>query len=145
VVELKHLTNVYCPYSLTVFGGDKPMLSPFDTANWNPADGGGRCWPGGHSSYGFAMWGFYFAAREYRRQLAMPVLVAIFAYGNILGTIRVIQGAHFLSHQWWTAALCWFITVFFYVLLLRRDLLPARMTAAATATCAQGSTPQSFS
>jgi len=124
VVHLKHLTNVYCPYDLTIFGGDKPLHSPFDISNWNPVGEGGKCWPGGHSSYGFAMWAFYFVAREYRRTLAMPALIAIFVYGNILGTVRVIQGAHFLSHQWWTASLCWFITVFFYVLLLRRDLLP---------------------
>jgi membrane-associated PAP2 superfamily phosphatase len=123
VVELKHLTNVYCPYQLTIFGGAHQLYSPFDISTWNASDSGGQCWPGGHSSYGFAMWAFYFIAREYRRALALPVLITVFTYGNILGGVRVIQGAHFLSHQWWTALLCWFITVFFYVLLLRRDLL----------------------
>jgi len=139
VVHLKHVTNVYCPYDLIIFGGDKPLHSPFDTSNWNPVKEGGKCWPGGHSSYGFSMWAFYFVAREYRRTLAVPALIAIFVYGNILGTVRVIQGAHFLSHQWWTASLCWFITVFFYVLLLRRDLLPSWRNSV-TRTATQSST-----
>lgn len=125
VVELKHITNVYCPYDLTMFGGNKPFHPPFDVSNWNPVEEGGKCWPGGHSSYGFSLWAFYFIAREFRRTLAIPALIAIFLYGNILGTVRVIQGAHFLSHHWWTASLCWFITIAFYVLLLRRDLLPS--------------------
>jgi membrane-associated PAP2 superfamily phosphatase len=139
VVKLKSLTNVYCPSNLLLFGGDMPLHSPFDTSNWNPAAHGGKCWPGGHSSYGFSMWAFYFLAREYRRSLALPALIAIFVYGNILGTVRVVQGAHFLSHQWWTASLCWFTTVFFYVLLLRRDLLPS-WKSSATRTVPQGST-----
>lgn len=122
VVQLKHLTNVYCPMQLTVFGGDKPLLSPFDIQNWTGINDG-QCWPGGHSSYGFAMWAFYFAARELRRPAAPWILALVFIYGNVLGSVRVIQGAHFISHQWWTAAVSWFITVAFYVLLLRRDLL----------------------
>jgi membrane-associated PAP2 superfamily phosphatase len=141
VVEVKRITNVYCPSELTIFGGDKPLHSPFDISNWSPAEDGGKCWPGGHSSYGFAMWAFYFVAREYRRQWSIPALVGIAVYGNILGVSRVVQGAHFLSHQWWTASLCWFITVFFYVLLLRRDLLPSWKTMAGKGMLRQGSTP----
>ena len=123
VVKLKHVTNVYCPSSLTLFGGERPLHSPFDISTWVTSLNNGQCWPGGHSSYGFAMWAFYFLAREVRRISAPLVFAGIFIYGNILGTVRVIQGAHFLSHQWWTAVICWFITLGFYIVLIRRDLV----------------------
>ncbi|MGH8710249.1 MAG: hypothetical protein ACREVA_02860 [Burkholderiales bacterium] len=34
---------------------------------------------------------------------------------------RVIQGAHFLSHQLWTALICWLVMLALYELLLRRQ------------------------
>lgn len=145
VVELKHLTNVYCPSALTQFGGDRPMYSPFDISTWVTSLNNGQCWPGGHSSYGFALWPFYFIAREFRRQLAPPVFAAIFVYGNILGSVRVVQGAHFLSHQWWTALICWFITLGLYVVLLRRDLIGAGHTMREQARPLPSSMPEASS
>jgi membrane-associated PAP2 superfamily phosphatase len=136
VVELKHLTNVYCPSSLTLFGGVRPLHSPFDVMTWADHPERGKCWPGGHSSYGFSLWAFYFVAREWKRRLSTWIFAAIFTYGNVLGCVRVVQGAHFLSHQWWTALISWFITLALYVILLRRDLLFACASTDSTLTSA---------
>jgi len=125
IVALKHLTNVHCPSELTIFGGSETLHSPFQYANWGEQNQRGECWPGGHSTCGFGLWGIYFIAREQRPALARTVLILIFIYGNAAGLARVVQGAHFLSHQWWTAIVCWFIALGLYVLILRRDLLTA--------------------
>ena len=104
VVKLKHTSNVFCPSQLQLFGGTHPLLMPFmGEVGAKP----GVCWPGGHSSHGFAMLPIYFALRERLPQLAGWALLFIVLWGNLLGFIRVIQGAHFLSHQIWSWAICW--------------------------------------
>jgi membrane-associated PAP2 superfamily phosphatase len=121
VGDLKHLSNVYCPSQLHQFGGGHPFQQPFAVAAG--ADSG-SCWPAGHASYGFALLPLYFALRDRAPRQAGIALVVAITWGNLLGLGRVLQGAHFPSHQLWSWTICWLAALIWYVALLRRDLLP---------------------
>lgn len=118
VAEIKHVAPFHCPNSLALFGGDQPYLSLLDPIP--PGMHYGHCWPGGHSSGGFALMACYFAFRRRAPRLALWLLVGGFVYGNVLGLGRVIQGSHFLSHQLWAALICWLVGLGLYELTLRR-------------------------
>lgn len=123
VSMLKSVSGKHCPYDLLEYGGNAPY-----TALLEPLPAGikpGKCWPGGHASSGFCLFGFYFAASWLgRRRLAMVALTAALLLGFGAGTGRVMQGAHFLSHNVWSALVCWLVTLALYEVLLRRRELP---------------------
>jgi membrane-associated PAP2 superfamily phosphatase len=119
VSALKTLTGHHCPWDLTVYGGSMPFFGVLEAR----PDGvpPGRCWPSGHASTGFCLFGLYFAARwTGRRRLAAGTLAAALTLGFVFGLGRVAQGAHFLSHNLWSATVCWLVTLILYELLLRR-------------------------
>lgn len=119
VSELKTLTGLHCPYELTAYGGDMPFFGVFDVRPKGvPA---GRCWPGGHASTAFCLFGLYFALGWVgRREQANAILLGTLLLGLVLGMGRVAQGAHFMSHNLWSALICWLLTLGLYELLLRR-------------------------
>ena len=118
VAQIKHRSVIHCPDDLERYGGDQPYVRLFD-----PVPAGvepGHCWPGGHSSGGFAMMSLYFVFRRARPRLALAWLAGGFLYGFGLGMSRVVQGAHFVSHNLWAALLCWTVALVLYELVLRR-------------------------
>lgn len=127
VALIKHYSNVYCPSDLQVFGGSKPFHWPFQVSIREARQQGlspGQCWPAGHATNGFVLIALYFACRDRYRGWAYVLLGVAMAMGHGLGIGRVMQGAHFLTHQFWSALMCWMLSLFWYVLLLRRNLLP---------------------
>lgn len=120
VAGLKAVTNKHCPYDLRDYGGVAPYVRLLETA---PATGRpGACFPGGHASGGFSLMAFYFVWYRRRPRWARVALVAAFAYGFLLGFGRVMQGAHFVSHNLWAAVVCWFVALMLYrVMLFRSD------------------------
>jgi membrane-associated PAP2 superfamily phosphatase len=58
----------------------------------------------------------------------LGLLVALLA-GGVLGTVRMLQGAHFLSHTLWTLWLAWALSVTL-ALLVHADLAPGRRAPA---------------
>ena len=127
---LKVLTHVDCPWDLAGFGGNRPYLALFDVRpGYLPA---ARCFPGAHSSSGFALMGVWFALRDRQPRAARFALWAAVCVGALFSFGQQARGAHFLSHDLVSAALAWAI--------LRA--LHARMFAA-TAILAPAST-QSF-
>ncbi|PYC11860.1 phosphatase PAP2 family protein [Pseudomonas mosselii] len=124
VTPLKKVTQVQCPWSLTQFGGKETyskLLEP------RPAtDKPGLCWPGGHAATGFCLFGLFFMLRDRRPRLARVALAVAFVAGSVLSVGRMMQGAHFLSHNVWTAVFCWFIGLgSYYLVLYRRGLMEA--------------------
>lgn len=105
IATLKHLSHAPCPWDLSLFGGNLPYSHTFD---YSPATKAGHCFPAGHSSGGFALLGLYFAfspfVRKYRYLLLLPGMVI----GIAFGLAQQLRGAHFLSHDLWSAAICWF-------------------------------------
>ena len=118
IAQLKHNSEIHCPNQLQIYGGDQPYVRLFGPVL--PGSKAGHCWPGGHSSGGFAMMSLYFVFRRARPRLALAWLIGGFAYGFGLGFSRVVQGSHFLSHNLWAALVCWTIALLLYELMLRR-------------------------
>lgn len=116
VPPLKVLTNIQCPWSLAEFGGTEtfqPLLGKrVETSK------PGHCWPGGHATTGFSLLAFFFALRDLRPPLARMALVAALALGGIFSLGRMLQGAHFLSHNLWTLLIDWLICLTCYRVVL---------------------------
>lgn len=132
VTPLKAVTAVHCPWSLSEFGGSEtytPLLS-HRAETLKP----GRCWPGGHASTGFSLFALFFALRDRHPRGARIALGVALGLGAIFSVGRMMQGAHFLSHNLWTLLIDWVICVLCYRWILYRPLhqMPlARDTAVA--------------
>jgi membrane-associated PAP2 superfamily phosphatase len=119
VSGLKAVTGMHCPYDLQIFGGQLPYVGLLELRPAGMAPG--KCWPGGHASAGFCLFGLYFAARALnRRRLAASLLAGVLVFGFALGAARVAQGAHFVSHNLWSALICWLVTLGLYEAMIRR-------------------------
>jgi len=118
ITPLKALTAVQCPWSLSEFGGTEtftPLLSA-RAETLKP----GRCWPGGHASTGFSLLALFFALRDRHPRGARIALGVALGLGVIFSVGRMLQGAHFLSHNLWTLLFDWVICVLCYRWLLYR-------------------------
>ena len=118
VTPMKAVTAVQCPWSLEQFGGHETyseLLSP-RPATAKP----GRCWPGGHAATGFTLFALYFVLRDRRPRLARQAFVFAFGLGTVFSVSRMMQGAHFFSHNVWTAIFCWLICLGAYYYILYR-------------------------
>ena len=116
VTPLKKITAIQCPWSLTEFGGEEsyaPLLGA-RPATMHP----GRCWPGGHASAGFSLLALFFFLRDRRPRTARIALWVALGTGAVFSLGRMMQGAHFLSHNLWTLLLDWTVCVFCYRWLL---------------------------
>ncbi len=103
----KRVSNTDCPWDLSDFGGQRPYISLFaDKPNDLPA---GRCFPGGHSSGGFALLGLFFIARQQRWQRPALALLPAMLIGGVFSGAQWARGAHFASHDLTTMYLCWLV------------------------------------
>jgi membrane-associated PAP2 superfamily phosphatase len=109
---LKELTNVDCPWDLAGFGGKNPYVPLFA----DRPDGlkHAACFPGAHSSSGFALLAIYFALRGRAQRAARVALGLAIAVGVIFSFGQEARGAHFLSHDLTSAGLSWLALVFLY-------------------------------
>lgn len=80
----------------------------------------GRCRPGGHASAGFSLLALFFVLRDRRPRAARIALVVALGLGSLFSLGRMLQGAHFLSHNLWTLLINWVICVLTYRGLLYR-------------------------
>ena len=102
---LKHASHTSCPWDLQEFGGVARYVSHW---SWGLDDGGpGGCFPAGHASAAFAYVGGYFVLRRTVPRAAAIWLVAAMAAGLLLGVSQQLRGAHYMSHTFWTAWVCW--------------------------------------
>lgn len=105
----KRISNVDCPWDLEPFGGTRPHISLFAA---KPADiPPGRCFPGGHSSGGFALFALYFVARRRKWKYPALSLAPGLLIGGTFSVAQWMRGAHFPSHDLTTAWLCWIIAL----------------------------------
>lgn len=80
---------------------------------WNFSASNGHCFPGGHASTGFSLLSGFFVFRKSHTKLAYFFLFIGLVLGFIMGWGQMMRGAHFLSHNLWTA---WVIFAFNLVL-----------------------------
>jgi membrane-associated PAP2 superfamily phosphatase len=112
VGALKATTNVDCPWDLAGFGGAHAYVALF--ADRPDALGRAQCFPGAHSSSGFALICFYFAFRDCAPRAARWALLCAIAVGIAFSIGQQARGAHFLSHDLASAAIVWFVQLAMY-------------------------------
>jgi membrane-associated PAP2 superfamily phosphatase len=109
---LKTLTNVDCPRDLTEFGGAFPYIHLFEHRPEGLRHA--RCFPAAHASSGYALLALYFVFRERSRVAARWGLASGLALGLVFGIAQQARGAHFVSHDVWSAMLVWTISLSLY-------------------------------
>lgn len=118
---LKMVTVPRCPWDLTEFGGHAAAASGWLVRSTEA----GRCFPGGHASGGFSLLALYFAGVALGdTRLRRAGLIAGLTAGIVFSAVRMAQGAHFLSHNLWSAFVVWTMALVIFEL-----ALPRRWTA----------------
>jgi membrane-associated PAP2 superfamily phosphatase len=88
----KNLTQVHCPSELDRYGGSEQYAKVIASSRPPFKKIPPHCFPAGHASGGFALFGLYFLRGKLVRLL--PGLVV----GWTMGLYQMFKGAHFLSH-----------------------------------------------
>jgi membrane-associated PAP2 superfamily phosphatase len=117
---LKTLTNVDCPRDLTEFGGAFPFIHLFEPRP--EALRQARCFPAAHASSGYALLALYFVFRERSRRAARIGLASGLMLGLVFGIAQQSRGAHFVSHDVWSAMLVWTVSLSLYTLVFKARL-----------------------
>lgn len=116
VAVLKDTVHIYTPWDLQVFGGRYPTIHLFDPVAANlPA---GHAFPAGHASGGYALLSFYFLARSRDYRHRYYLLALGLGMGVLLGFAQQMRGAHMLSHDLFSLAICWSSCLIWAALLL---------------------------
>jgi len=104
VVMMKDLNAYRCPWDLKQFGGIAEYTSGWFVSTIKA----GHCFPSGHAAGGFSFVALYFAGWALgNRKLRLAGLITTLIAGTAFSLVRIAQGAHFLSHNLWSAAIDW--------------------------------------
>ncbi|HVG05289.1 MAG TPA: phosphatase PAP2 family protein [Burkholderiaceae bacterium] len=116
VAALKHTTGHHCPVDLRLYGGFADASHAWFVA---PIDAG-HCFPSGHASAGYTLFALYFLGHALDRpRLARTGLFSAIVVGTAFSAVRVVQGAHFFSHNLWAAMIDWCAAALAFNSLLR--------------------------
>ena len=107
-----------CPWDMVIVSQN--------TWRWDFSATAGHCFPGGQASTGFALFVGYFVYRKAQIKRAYFFLFAAIILGFAMGWAQMMRGAHFLSHNLWTAWIIWFLNIIGYALF--RHKLPKKQT-----------------
>lgn len=126
IVLLKHFSGVPCPWVLQDFGASR--MYQHNLAYPLGSGLGGHCFPSGHASAGFALLSLYFAAYPQAHKKPWLFLLPGMVLGTSFGLAQQLRGAHFLSHDLWSAFLCWMLALLVFGLVegMVRPLAPFR-------------------
>jgi membrane-associated PAP2 superfamily phosphatase len=108
VAALKRHSPTSCPWSLQEFGGHAVYLSHW---GWRPDGGPGHCFPSGHASGAFAFLAIGVVLRAREPCLARAWTIGLVTLGALFGLAQTMRGAHYPSHSFYTAWLCWALTL----------------------------------
>jgi membrane-associated PAP2 superfamily phosphatase len=111
---LKNSTHIFTPWDLQFFGGDKPYIRIFDSVYTGASIG--HAFPGGHSSGGFAYVSTFFALSAMGSKYRYHGLVIPLLMGMLFAATQEIRGAHFLSHDLFSFAICWLVSLMLAVI-----------------------------
>lgn len=119
---LKATSNMDCPWDLARYGGAREFFGLLQSRPAHLPRGG--CFPAGHASAGYAWLSLYFfLGQVWPRYRWHGLALGAFA-GLLFGVSQQLRGAHFLSHDVWTAALCWFAALGLHALMLAERAKP---------------------
>lgn len=102
---LKQVSAVDCPWDLARYGGQRPYLDLLETLAQANLRGG--CYPAGHAGAGYAWVALYFAMSVLRPRARWVGLAVGIGVGLAFGVGQQLRGAHFVSHDVMTFAVCW--------------------------------------
>ena len=113
VAWVKSWSNMDCPWDLLRYGGQRPYIG---LLQMRPIGvGRGVCFPAGHASGGYAWLSLYFFLWMVRPRWRWAGLAVGAGLGLLFGISQQLRGAHFLSHDVWTAAICWAASLLVYL------------------------------
>ncbi len=110
---LKKTTGMDCPWDLVAFGGSREFHGLFELRPAGFRASG--CFPAGHASAGYGWLALYFLALEVKPAARHVALATGTALGLLFGISQQLRGAHFLSHDLWTAAICWSVSLLLFL------------------------------
>jgi membrane-associated PAP2 superfamily phosphatase len=116
---LKSITHVDCPWDLLRYGGTRAMPTSLFAAQ-PPGTPSGACFPAGHASAGYAWVALYFAALLGCRRWRWHGLAIGLGSGLLFGAGQQLRGAHFLSHDLGSLAVCWSLSLALYCVFVWR-------------------------
>jgi membrane-associated PAP2 superfamily phosphatase len=123
VAWIKSWSNMDCPWDIEGLGGTRPYITLLSTRpDWLPHN---KCFPAGHASGGFSWMALYFFFLMTRPTLRWYGLAAGMGVGLLYGISQQLRGAHFVSHDLWTAMICWTVAYGMYSLFRPKSDLPA--------------------
>lgn len=126
---LKAWSNMDCPWDLVRYGGERPYVGFFEL---RPAGlDRGRCFPAGHASGGYAWLSLYFFLAVARPRWRWAGLACGLGLGLVFGVAQQLRGAHFLSHDISTAAICWLVSLVLFRMMWHEGVpMPASTSVA---------------
>jgi membrane-associated PAP2 superfamily phosphatase len=135
VAWVKSWSNMDCPWDLARYGGAREYVGLFAMRPLGMSRG--ACFPAGHASGGYAWLALYFFLWSVRPRLRWLGLAVGAGMGLVFGFSQQLRGAHFLSHDLWTLAICWATALGLFLWFRRRLVVtesasvPARISAEA--------------
>lgn len=112
---LKSFSALDCPWDLARYGGSQAYTGLLQ----GYADSPGRCFPAGHASAGYSWLALYFFLLAVKPAWRRYGLVIGLGLGLLFGIDQQLRGAHFLSHDLFTAMICWACALGLYRVMLR--------------------------
>lgn len=120
---LKRVTQIPCPKDFKVFGGLVPDFMILESlARFHPP--GGRCFPAGHASGGFALYGLMFLFLNSPKKMIFS-FVATTLLGWTMGLYQIARGEHLFSHTFVTQILAIWL---FFIIWKALEFLNAKST-----------------
>lgn len=125
---LKGTTGVSCPWNAKPFGGNRIIVDPSFSLFFRS----GNCWPAGHAGTGFCLFSLYFMLRDEHPRAARFGFAFAMLMGILCGTTRLMQGAHFASHNIATMLIDWLVCAGIYAQMFARGTINKNIRAAFT-------------
>lgn len=108
VATIKQLVSMECPWDLSRYGGEQDFIGLLDIRP--PSMPASACFPAGHASAGYTWIALYFFFAAIRPQWRFKGLALGLGLGLTFGLTQQLRGAHFLSHDLWSAMICWTVS-----------------------------------
>jgi membrane-associated PAP2 superfamily phosphatase len=124
----KHNLPIACPWNLQRYGGDYAGITPLHFYWGSDVSG---CFPAGHAAAGYCLLAWFFFARYYRFANYGYAVLPGLLLGLLYSTTQEMRGAHFLSHDVVSIALCWFVPYLGF-----RYLMPGEHSASSESSVA---------
>ncbi len=121
VSALKASLAISCPWEFDIYGGHLPYINVVQQLIQRNGEG---CFPAGHASAGYSWIALYFFGLAFQSRLRWLGLAVALLTGLVFGIAQQIRGAHFLSHDLWTLAICWFCSLSLYLIFFELPRIP---------------------